>query len=280
MSNRRRSIFEDFESMGLVMSEERLKNMYQKRLDESTAFTSVTSPAAPLETPAPEAADVEDDYILTMEHIEAILDLELDDISRNDLIDLVEDFEKYDVDENDAELVEAARKTVNALRDYLSEKMMYVRGLKGRSRRRVCPPGKMAKGEKCVPVDKAARRKRNRKARLAAKKGPAKQRRRRYEKKRRARGLDAGVEGLIGDLRTEQFSNGNADLAEAVDRVDRILFLISEHFDHNEELISLFESRWTPLAEGLFESDEDAVDALRPVLSMIQKAMERIESGN
>ena len=98
-------------------------------------------------------------------------------------------------------------------------------------------------------------------------------------RRRKRRGLSTDT-GLADELRSLSLSENtdHGDFAETIERIGRVMDLISEWIDDvavDEVLGESFES----LATGLYESEEDFDAAVRPTLNLIKRCLEEIEDA-
>lgn len=290
-----KSLTEDFAKIGFGGTAKQLHRLSTTRLDESIFDVPSVGAAS---------ADPIDGPVATMELFNRIASLDFSALSESDVDDLLNGLREKELPEGDAELAEAAEAVVTALiehRSVLNEKAggiifkstmgseKHFRAQKGR--RTDAETGKV---HVMTGTEKAM-------ARQAYRKGKAKKRAwtRRHAKqqarlaaRREKKGLETvhqkptlarmKQEGLVSDLHSllgESQSDKFGQYADTVGRIARVSALIEEIL--GEEVGDVLEHAYTGMENSLLTESEDATAAFGPVLKVIARCLEEIDSmGN
>lgn len=259
-------IVEELNRMGVTTSAKELRRL---ALVESTV--GVQGPIRPVD-----AIGADSRPPIDAELLDRLESIDYEAMSDAEIKDFLDEFGEQEIDESDEELVDRVKSLIQEVKAIRIKRR--VAGGSAKKMTAVCPPGyiKDSKG-KCVREKAGARAKRKRKAAKWARSGAGKMSAQRSD--RRAARFEERVGDLASRLRAANVGTSRSvEYAEAVDRVDRILGMLSEMYDDERVTRALAES-WENLSSAICEGESDELDSLRPVLNVIKTCLEDIE-GN
>jgi len=260
----------------------------------------------PVEVAEVDENDPIDGRFVTEELLTRIAGLDLDDLSEDDIDALLQGLSEKELPEGDEELAGFAHEIEDILIERSSRRKKRGKArAHGKSKQRTkgarrvkkitrsgravsvmqCRQGFHASGGKCVKSGEAHLKK----GRAARRKSPAKQSKARSYRTakrlttQRAKDLRsklAASTDLADELRSLSLSENtdHGDFAETIERIGRVMDLISEWIDDvavDEVLGESFEN----LTTGLYENEEDFDAAVRPTLNLIKRCLEEIEDA-
>lgn len=258
------------------------KPLYAKSMDQAVKVAGEIgkgAKVAQLEGVDVEDIDPLDSEFVTVELMDRLEGLDLDSIDEDDLAEVLEGLGEKELPE-DEDLVERVKSFVGQLTELTratagkvggKTKITKMKGAaaaeakwKSRKRRRSPKFKRMQKAN--------ARTAQGRKTAKAAKKRAKKSRRR-----NRGEGTELALE--LRGLGLTESAKSYGEYTETIERIGRVMDLISEWIDQPSVDEVLSES-YENLTDSLMESTEDFQEKVAPCLNVIKRCLEEIEEGN
>jgi hypothetical protein len=294
-----KSLTEDFAKIGFGGTAKQLHRLSTTRLDESIFDV----PFVGSESSGSVSADPIDGPVATMELFNRIASLDFTSLSESDVSDILNGLREKELPEGDAELAEAAEAVVKALIEHRSslneraggiifkglDSKKHFRAQKGRhtdpetGKTRVLTGGEKSDARQAYRKGKSKKRawtKRNSKrmARMAMRrdnKGLETVHQKATLRRMNQEGLVSDLHSLLGESRSDKFG----EYADTVERIARVSALIEQIL--GEQVGDVLENAYTGMENSLLTESEDATAAFSPVLKVIARCLEEIDSmGN
>lgn len=293
---------EELENLGI--SDKDMVRLSTGRLDETTSGAMAASIAMIGKSGPPgmghgAEADFEegdddpiDGKFVTKELFRRIANLPFDAMSESDFDEVLEALAQKELPEGDDELRGLAESVVSALvdaRGELAEKAPTRVKSMFSGTKKICPDGYVSDGKGGCKKKTAQQRLATKKRGQGASGQRAKQTGKKYAKKhknrlqRHARRQNREDVGLAAELSALMHESkvGSNPWSDTYSRVERVFGLI-EYITGDSGVSEILEQSLEDLGNGLNEShsESDALESLKPVLKVISKCLESIDSEN